>query len=29
VLVILFSVFVNSLLLRWEARLARRRGLKA
>jgi NitT/TauT family transport system permease protein len=29
VLVILFSVIVNSLLLRWESRLARRRGLKA
>lgn len=28
VLVIVFSVTVNSLLLRWEARLARRRGLK-
>ena len=29
VLVILFSVAVNSALLRWEARLARRRGLKS
>ena len=29
VLVILFSVAVNSDLLRWEARLARRRGLKS
>jgi NitT/TauT family transport system permease protein len=28
VLVIAFSVTVNSLLLRWESRLARRRGLK-
>jgi NitT/TauT family transport system permease protein len=28
VLVIVFSVTVNAMLLRWEARLARRRGLK-
>ncbi len=28
VLVIVFSVTVNAILLRWEARLARRRGLK-
>jgi hypothetical protein len=28
VLVIVFSVTVNSILLRWEQRLARRRGLK-
>jgi len=28
VLVIVFSVSVNAILLRWEARLARRRGLK-
>jgi NitT/TauT family transport system permease protein len=28
VLVIVFSVSVNAVLLRWEARLARRRGLK-